>query len=484
MAGGLRLDVLTPGKLAVRAHFDRLASEIDRWRRKSWYYHDEIERFAKFVIPPGSSVLELGSGTGELLAALRPSEGMGVDISPKMVEIARTRFPQLEFLVADAETLEPGRTFDYVVLSDLLGHLEDIWTTLRNLRRAVHSDSRVVITYYNYLWEPVLRLAEFLQQRTPLRLQNWLPLGDIENLLFLADFEVIKRGRRFIIPKHIPFLSNWFNRIVAKLPIVGRLCLIQYVIARPKPAALEDLSEASLCSVVIPTRNERGNIAAAVEQVRRLPFQTELIFVDGASTDGTQEEIEKYLSPNASSGDVKLLLQELPRGKGDAVRIGFDAASGSVLMILDADLTVAPEDLTKFYRAIVERKGDLINGTRLVYPMERQAMRVLNIVGNKIFSALFSWTLEQRITDTLCGTKALRRSDYERIKANRAYFGDFDPFGDFDLLFGAAKLNMKIVELPIRYRERTYGTTKISRFRHGLLLLRMSVIAVRKLKFT
>jgi glycosyltransferase involved in cell wall biosynthesis len=179
---------------------------------------------------------------------------------------------------------------------------------------------------------------------------------------------------------------------------------------------------------------------------------------------------------------VKLILQEQPKGKVEAVRLGFEAACGEILMILDADLTVAPEELTKFYRAIVERKGELINGTRLVYPMEHQAMRFLNIVGNKVFSVLFSWILEQRVTDTLCGTKVLRRSDYERIKANRSYFGDFDPFGDFDLLFGAAKLSMKITELPIRYRERTYGTTKISRFRHGLLLLRMSAVAIRKLK--
>jgi SAM-dependent methyltransferase len=475
---------LTPHKQKIRAHFDRLAPEIDRWRRKSWYYHREIERFAKFVIPAGSSVLELGSGTGELLAALQPREGVGVDISPKMVELARARFPGLEFLVADAESLRLDRRFDYVVVSDLLGHLEDIWTTMRNVRRVMHADSRIVITYYNYLWEPVLRAAELVGQRTPLRLQNWLPLGDIENFLALADFDVVKRGRRFIIPKHIPLISEWFNRIVAKIPIIGRLCLIQYVIARPVvrellPAPEDDL----LCSVVIPTRNERGNVAAAVEQIRALPFRTELVFVDGSSSDGTKEEIERYVAATGSSVEVRLILQESPSGKGDAVRMGFDAARGDVLMILDADLTVAPEDLVKFYWAIVERKGDLVSGTRLVYPMEHQAMRLLNIIGNKFFSVLFSWILEQRITDTLCGTKVLRRSDYDRIKANRAYFGDFDPFGDFDLLFGAAKLNMKIRELPVRYHERTYGVTKISRFRHGLLLLRMSTIAIRKLKF-
>jgi SAM-dependent methyltransferase len=477
------LRALTPHKLAVRDHFDRLAPQFAQWRRKSWYYHREIEGFTRFVIPPGSSVLELGSGTGELLNALQPRDGVGVDLSPKMVDIARGRFPQLTWIVGDAETLALNRTFDYVVLSDLLGHLEDIWSSFHQLRNLVHADSRVVVTYYNYLWEPLLRIAELVGQRTPMRLQNWLPLGDIENLLRLADFEVVKRGRRFIVPKHVPLLSDWINRIVAKLPLIGRLCLIEYVVARPMPRPTADQARsAALCSIVVPTRNEKGNIASAIEGVRGLPFPVEVIFVDGASTDGTREEIQRHIDAD-SRGEVRLVLQEHPRGKGEAVRLGFDAARGDVLMILDADLTVAPEDLTKFYRAVVERKGDLISGTRLVYPMERQAMRLLNILGNKAFSILFSWILEQRITDTLCGTKVLRRSDYDRIKANRHYFGDFDPFGDFDLLFGAAKLNLKITEMPVRYHERTYGTTKISRFRHGLLLLKMSAVAIRKLKF-
>jgi glycosyltransferase involved in cell wall biosynthesis len=234
--------------------------------------------------------------------------------------------------------------------------------------------------------------------------------------------------------------------------------------------------------VIVPCRNEAGNIAPAVARIPDLGAHTEIIFVDGDSTDGTREAIEAEIDRHRGKKDIKLVLQRPATGKGDAVRLGFDAASGDVLVILDADLTVEPEDLPKFYEAIVRRRGDLVSGSRLVYPMERQAMRFLNLLGNKAFSTLFTWILEQRITDTLCGTKGLRRSDYLKIKANRAFFGDFDPFGDFDLLFGAAKLNLKIVELPVRYRQRVYGTTKISRFRHGVLLLRMSWIAIRKLK--
>jgi glycosyltransferase involved in cell wall biosynthesis len=234
-------------------------------------------------------------------------------------------------------------------------------------------------------------------------------------------------------------------------------------------------------TVVIPCRNERGNIESAVRRTPRMGRETDIVFVDGSSTDGTPAEIERVIAAHPE-WRITLLHQGSGTGKGDAVRKGFAAATGDVLMILDADLTVPPEDLPKFYRALASGKGEFINGTRLVYPMERQAMRTLNLLGNKFFSLAFTWLLEQRFRDTLCGTKVLFRRDYEKIAANRAYFGDFDPFGDFDLIFGASKLNLRIVEVPVRYRERTYGVTNIRRFSHGWLLLRMCVLAFYKLK--
>jgi SAM-dependent methyltransferase len=470
-------------KDAVREHFDRLAPELDRWRRKSRSYHRDLERFCRSVVPPRASVLEIGCGAGDLLAALEPARGVGIDLSPRMIDRARAKYPHLTWRVGDAESLDLGETFDYVIVSDLLGHLDDIWTAFHGLRRVVRPDTRVVITSCSYLWEPALRLAEAVGQRIPLRQQNWLTLDEIQNLLELCDLEVVKRGQRFLVPKDVPLLSGWVNAVVAKLPLVRRLCLIGYVVARPRPHASDAGRDDGLtCSVIVPCRNEAGNIAPAVARIPDLGAHTEIIFVDGDSTDGTREAIEAEIDRHRGKKDIKLVLQRPATGKGDAVRLGFDAASGDVLVILDADLTVEPEDLPKFYEAIVRRRGDLVSGSRLVYPMERQAMRFLNLLGNKAFSTLFTWILEQRITDTLCGTKGLRRSDYLKIKANRAFFGDFDPFGDFDLLFGAAKLNLKIVELPVRYRQRVYGTTKISRFRHGVLLLRMSWIAIRKLK--
>jgi glycosyltransferase involved in cell wall biosynthesis len=208
---------------------------------------------------------------------------------------------------------------------------------------------------------------------------------------------------------------------------------------------------------------------------------TELVFVEGHSSDDTYFVIEREIASHPERQCQ--LLRQTGSGKGDAVRLGFDQARGEVLMILDADLTVAPEDLPRFLRALQSGKGDFINGVRLVYPMEKQAMRFFNLLGNKFFSLAFSWLLGQSVKDTLCGTKALWAADYRRIAAQRAYFGDFDPFGDFDLLFGAARLNLKIVDLPVRYRERTYGTTNIERWRHGALLLRMVLFAARRMKF-
>jgi glycosyltransferase involved in cell wall biosynthesis len=234
-------------------------------------------------------------------------------------------------------------------------------------------------------------------------------------------------------------------------------------------------------SVVIAARNEAGNINAIFERTPQMGRATELLFVEGHSRDDTYAAIEQEIASHPAT--PSRLLRQSGIGKADAIRAGFDAATGDILMILDADLTVPPEDLPRFYEALRSGRGEFINGVRLVYPMEKQAMRGLNFLGNKFFSWAFTSLLGQPIKDTLCGTKVLWKKDYERIAAGRSYFGDFDPFGDFDLIFGAAKLNLKIVDLPIRYRERTYGTTNISRWKHGMLLMRMVWYAARRIKF-
>jgi ubiquinone/menaquinone biosynthesis C-methylase UbiE len=460
-------------------YFDSVAKDREKWRKKSAYYHNELERYLRFLIPDNSSVIEVGCGTGETLAALNPSRGLGIDISPQMVEIAKKKFPHLQFEVGDLEALQIEEKFDYVVIVETIGHVDDIQLAFKEIHKVCKPETRVIIVYYNYLWEPVLKFAEAVGLRMKHLLQHWLPLEDISNLLYLNDFEVIKKRYRFLLPIYIPFISTFFNKFLANMPFFWKLTLNEVIVA--KPIRRRKPPEEVTCSVIIPCRNERGNIEQIVLRTPNMGKHTEIIFVEGHSKDGTLEECER-VKAKYPQGDIKVLVQD-GKGKGDAVRKGFSHARNDVLMILDADLTVSPEDLPKFFNTIVSGKGEFINGSRLAYQMEKEAMRFLNLLGNKFFGRAFTYLLDQRIRDTLCGTKVLWREDYEKIIAGREYFGNFDPFGDFDLLFGAAKLNLKFVEIPIRYRERMYGRTQISRFRHGLLLLKMTIFALKKIKF-
>ena len=464
-------------KQAIRDRFDRLASERESWQRRASCYYNDQRRYLRFLIPEGLRVLEIGCGLGDQLAALKPRRGLGIDLSEAMIKEASMRHPELEFLVGDGEALALDETFDVILLVDLVGHVFDIEATLKQLRRCCTPTTRIVVAYYNFLWEPFLSLLEQVGLKMPQEEQNWLSPADIRNLLRLADFEVVKAERRLLMPLGIPILSSIVNRLLAYLPGLTHLCLCHYMVARMRTTSTH---ESQTVTVVIPCRNEKGNIEAAVARLPSFGRHQEVIFVDGHSTDGTPDEIQRVIAQYPEK-DITLLVQD-GQGKGDAVRKGFMHATGDILMILDADLTMPPEDLPKFYEAITSGKGEFINGSRLVYPMEHEAMRYLNLLGNKFFSMAFSWLLGERIKDTLCGTKVLFRRDYERIVANRSYFGEFDPFGDFDLLFGASKLNLKILEVPIRYQERTYGTTNIHRFTHGWLLLKMTVYGFFRLK--
>jgi glycosyltransferase involved in cell wall biosynthesis len=297
----------------------------------------------------------------------------------------------------------------------------------------------------------------------------------------------MRAWQEILLPLPIPLIAPLANRILVKLPFFRMFGLTNFIVAKPNPAPVSGHKPARAesrqptVSVLVPARNEAGNIERIFERTPEMGGGTELVFVEGHSKDDTYDTIERAIAAHPERR-CKLLRQK-GAGKGDAVRMGFAAASGDVLMILDADLTVPPEDLPRFYDALCSGKGDFINGVRLVYPMEKHAMRMFNLLGNKFFSLVFSYLLGQPIKDTLCGTKVMWRHDYERLAANRGYFGDFDPFGDFDLLFGAAKLNLAITEVPIRYRERTYGETNIQRWKHGFLLLRMCLFACGRIKF-
>jgi glycosyltransferase involved in cell wall biosynthesis len=522
----------------VAAWFDRFATTRREWRARNAYYHDEVSRVARQVVPPGARVLLLGCATGDLLASLRPSFGVGIDVSGAMVREANERWGRpdavpgciLTFVQGDAQELPFNSTFDYIVCSDLLGYLEDIQATLTGLHAVSSRRTTVVLTSWNWVWQPLLWFGERVGLKMPDPGQNWLGRNDIENLLALSDLEVRSRGAALLSPVELPVIGALVNRVLVHVPAVQHLALVHAWVVRPK--GFRPVPEALTTTVLVPCRNEEGNIRAAVDRLPQLGAHTELIFVDGASTDGTRNAILDEIDRHRGVRDIKLLDQVpgpdsrpdpaspfaattgfvggrlvdrsvkrsskgsgtvevgtnvgpvtmLKLGKGDAVRKGFAAASGDVLFILDADLTVPPEDLPKFLEPIAAGRAEFINGTRLVYPLEDEAMGPINLIGNRFFSIVFTWLLGQPIKDTLCGTKVLRASDYRALAANRSYFGDFDPFGDFDLLFGASRLGLKILEVPVRYRRRTSGYSKVQVFKHGMLLLRMSVIGFRRLK--
>jgi SAM-dependent methyltransferase len=470
----------TPKTVFLRdrqAHWEKISGENAPTLGK--YYHRTLTRIYQFIIPRGSRVLELGCGKGQLLAALAPAVGVGIDFSPSAVRVAQESHPQLHFIEMNAEELNlPAETFDFIILSDLVNDLWDIQSTLEKLQSYCHPRTRIILNFHSHLWQGPLRLARRLGLATPLLRQNWVTVGDIRQLFTLSGFETLKHWSEMIVPLAIPG-ANLINRYLPKISPFRWLALTNFVIGLPVNL---ETNRTPTCSVIVAARNEEGHIEELFQRTPELgPGGTELIFVEGNSKDDTYGEIERAIARHPERNSR--LLKQPGKGKGDAVRTGFAAASGDILMILDADMTVPPEDLHVFYRAIASGKGEFINGVRLVYPMEDKAMRFFNLLGNKFFAFAFTWLLGQQMRDTLCGTKVIWRRDYERLVANRSYFGDFDPFGDFDLLFGAAKLNLKITELPIRYHTRQYGETNISRWSHGLLLLRMVLFAARRIKF-
>jgi Glycosyl transferase family 2/Methyltransferase domain len=443
------------------------------------YYRRRLAAIYRFLVPPGARVLELGCSRGDLLAALKPSYGVGVDLSSALVSQAKALYPHLKFVEADAHCFDAGEKFDFIICSDIVNDLWDVQQVFEVAARHAQPSTRLILNCYSRLWELPRKLAEMLGLVKSQLPQNWLTVHDIANLLYLADLEVIRSWPEIMWPLRTPLMDTLCNRYLVKLWPLRHLGITNFLVARPRPKPREEPEP--VVSVVVAARNEAGNIPSIFDRLPEMGAGTELIFVEGHSKDNTYEAIEKEMARRQRP--LTKLFRQSGKGKGDAVRKGFAEASGELLMILDADLTVPPEDLPRFYEVWRSRKGEYINGVRLVYPMEEGAMRPFNFIGNKFFSLAFSWLLSQSIKDTLCGTKALSKAHYDMIASHRSYFGDFDPFGDFDLIFGAARYNLKFVDVPIRYRERTYGDTNIQRWTHGWLLLRMVLFAMRRIKF-
>jgi SAM-dependent methyltransferase len=438
------------------------------------FYRKLLAGYYRDLIPADASVLEIGCGGGHLLALLPNRDVVGVDIAEKQIAAARALVTRGQFHVMAGEDLKLHRKFDVVVLSETLNFAADVQAILEKVHTVSHSGTRLVLNFHSGLWRPFLGLATALGVRAEHPPCNWLSSTDVRNMLGLAGWEVVKQQGRLLMTLPCFGLEKLVNRFIA--PVLSQLALTVFQVARP---VRKPLGEKTV-SIVIPARNEAGNIEAAVRRTPKLGKHTEIIFIEGSSTDHTWAEIQR-LKRAYPDLDIKAMKQS-GKGKGNAVREAFEVASGEILVILDADLTMPPEELPKFYDVLASGRADFANGVRLVYPMEQKAMRFCNFCANKFFGIAFSWALGQPVKDTLCGTKALFKKDYQRIAANRAHFGDFDPFGDFDLLFGGNHLHLKIADIPIRYRDRTYGETNIRRWSDGVLLLRMLLLAITKIK--
>ena len=440
-------------------------------------YQELLAHYYRLLIPEDATVLEIGCGAGELLSLLPNRRVTGVDLSEKHLDAARVAVPHGVFQVQAGEELAVGGAFDFIIISETVNLAADVQRIFERALSVSHPGTRLICNFYSALWRPILKLATMMGLRGRAPQGNWLDRSDVKNMLELANWEPLKFQARVLCPIEIPFVSTLLNRWLA--PLLPWLCLTSFGIARPRPPRRREREYT--VSVVVPARNESGNIENIVRRTPDLGAGTELVFIEGNSTDDTWAKIQEVAA--AHPGRNIKTMRQTGKGKGNAVREAFAVCTGDILMILDADLTMPAEELPKFYEVVASRHGEFANGVRLVYPMESEAMQFANLCANKAFGIIFSWLLVQPVKDTLCGTKALFRADYERLAKQRAYFGDFDPFGDFDLLFGADKLLLKIADVPIRYRDRTYGDTNIQRWRAGVMLLRMVLFAARKLRF-
>lgn len=467
----------------TRLHFSGIAERRSKWVERNAYYYGLLGRLLAFIVEPQKRVL-LVRGPVQLLAAVSPAEGVAVEICEEAAAAARKAHPEFDFRTAAPDTDDFARQFsgdekfDYIIFN-CIDDTADVEAALKNLRLLANRETRLVVVSYNHIWQPVFNLAERLGLKLPELEQNWLSRNDIANFLEVCGYELLKCRRSILFPKYIPLLSGLLNRFCARLPGVSRLCMLQVFVARLLPAAVNPAQPR--VSVVIPCKDEFGNVESAVRRIPRLGSHTEIIFCDDKSTDGTPEEVRRMQSLHPDK-DIRLVSGP-GVCKSQNVWAGFRAATGDVLMILDADLTTMPEELPSFLQLLCSGRAEFVNGSRLVYAMPVGAMKGANMLGNKFFSLVFSYLLDQRVKDTLCGTKVLWRMDWKRIEPLLDTWGTTDRWGDYELLFGAAKLNLRIRDMPVHYQERVYGSTKMTRvFKNGLIMLRMCLYGFLRLK--
>lgn len=372
----------------------------------------------------------------------------------------------IEPLESDARTDTNERVL--LLVNGNLNHCEDLDAFLSTMRSTMGPDSTAALIVYNSYYRFLYQILGVLGLRTAEIPQTFLTAHQVKELCRVADLEVVSHEKACYVPARLCGLGNALNALLPLVPLVRHLSLAEIFLVR----AAAPRSEPSCVSVLVPARNERGNIRPLLERIPSLAKDTEIIFIEGGSTDGTWDEIQRATAEY--TGPIRIqTVQQTGKGKADAVRLGCSRASGDLLVILDADLSVRPEELPKFVAAYVSGKGDFVNGNRLLYPMRTGAMNFLNLLGNVFFAKLLSFLLRVSIGDSLCGTKVYAARDYTRFRAWATRYMPDDPFGDFELLCPAAELGLRIVDVPIRYEARTYGQTNIRRFAHGFQLLKL-----------
>lgn len=474
---GRGLDALNRMREVRRAFQDATAETRDKWIQSNPYFYGRMRKFLRFIVGKGKRVLEVRCLTGEALASVEPSYGVGVEIGKVMVSKASQKHQDLRFVQSDPENLELGEKFDRIVFNHVFDTV-DVLEAFHRMREHCADDGLFIIINYNALWQPIVSLASKVGLRSRFVDPNWVSADDIRGFLKLAGFRAVRQHDLLLLPKWLPGVSYLVNEFLARLPGIRRLCLMQVMVARPvlKSVPEEEVS----VSVVVPCRNEQGNIAEAVERIPAMGKHTEIIFCDDKSTDGTADEVRRTQKMYPEK-NIRLIAGP-GICKAENVWTGFREARGDVLMILDADLAVMPEELPTYFTALVQGNGDFVNGNRLTYPMQKEAMRFANMLGNKVFGLIFSFLLDQRIKDTLCGTKVLWKRDWLEIRESIGTWGIRDLWGDYELLLGASKLHLEIMEIPVHYQERVYGATKMTRvFFNGLRMLSICWHAWRRL---
>jgi len=453
---------------AVRDHFDNIAGEYDSWKKKNNYYGRGLRSVIEKYVRPGAKVLEVGCATGDMLASAEPSRGVGIDVSGEMIKIARDKYPGHEFICSDIENLDLDEKFDFILMIDLVDHVSDLVSLLKTVRKFCHPTTKIVVTTINPWWGPVLSLMERVKAKMPEGPHNFVEKRNLAKMIEFSDLSIAYSAYALLFPKYIPLLSFLANTIGTKIWGINKLSFVQYMILHADPVNQTNLGKG--CSVIIPCYNEEDNIEEAVNRVPRMGAKTEVIVVDDGSTDGTRRKVEKMIEEGK---DIKLVRYAKNAGKGYAVQKGFENAQEDIIMILDADMSVLPEELPLFFDLLNKGLCDFVNGTRMLYPMEAQAMRFLNLFGNKVFSLMLTFISGQHLTDTLCGTKALFKKDFKYIKMGS------DKWGDYDLIFGAAKMGLRIMEMPVHYCARKADLSKMKTFSHGIHLLKITFKAFK-----